>query len=217
MRRTFVVKLGRKLEVENLPLAQVIPYARNAVDHPPDQVRQLAASIKEFGFTQPVLIDQEGVLIAGHGRTLAAELLGLEEVPCIRLAHLSPEQVKALRIADNRLQRSSVWNIELLELEVREIAAAGTVDVEILGFEDAELSGMLREVAEIEMPSLNDGDREPFQQMAFKLHDDQVEGVKRAIDLAHQMGPYDQDLNKNRNANAIARICEVFVTKYGKR
>lgn len=208
---------GRSLEVENLPLEKVIPYARNAVDHPPEQVRQLAASIKEFGFTQPVLIDADGVLIAGHGRTLAAEALGLEEVPCIRLDYLSPEQVKALRIADNRLQRSSVWNVELLELEVREIQAANEGLIDVLGFEQVELDGMLRLAEEIEMPSLKDGDKEPFQQMAFKLHDEQVEEVRRAIELAHQMGPYDKSVNENKNANALARICEVFITKYGKR
>ncbi|WP_158295664.1 ParB/Srx family N-terminal domain-containing protein, partial [Crenalkalicoccus roseus] len=85
------------LRVERLPVASLVPYAANARQHPPEQVAQLAASIGEFGFTVPVLVDDAGVLIAGHGRILAARALGLEAVPAIRLSHLTEAQARAYR------------------------------------------------------------------------------------------------------------------------
>jgi ParB-like chromosome segregation protein Spo0J len=89
--------------LEHLPLAALTPYAANSRTHSGDQVRQIARSIEEFGFTNPVLIDADGGIIAGHGRVQAAQLLGLATVPCLRLAHLSPEQKRAYIIADNQL------------------------------------------------------------------------------------------------------------------
>src|SRR5258707_8858943 len=86
-----------------VPLASLIPYARNARTHSEAQVAQIAASIREFGFTNPVLTDGERGVIAGHGRLLAARKLGMAEVPCIELAHLSPAQKRAYVLADNRL------------------------------------------------------------------------------------------------------------------
>jgi ParB-like chromosome segregation protein Spo0J len=89
--------------VEHWPLDRLIPYARNARTHSEDQVAQIAASIVEFGWLNPVLIDDAGSVIAGHGRLLAARKLGLEAVPVIRASHLTPAQVRAYRLADNRL------------------------------------------------------------------------------------------------------------------
>ena len=90
--------------------AALIPYARNARTHSDQQVAQIADSIREFGFTNPVLIDEEDGIIAGHGRVLAAHLLGLDEVPCIVLAHLSPTQRRAYVIADNKLALNAGWD-----------------------------------------------------------------------------------------------------------
>ncbi len=89
--------------VEHVPLARLIPYARNARTHDDDQVAKIAASIVEFGWLNPVLIDDAGNVIAGHGRLLAAQKLGLDSVPVIRAAHLTPAQVRAYRLVDNRL------------------------------------------------------------------------------------------------------------------
>lgn len=88
---------------ENYPTDKLIPYARNSRTHNDEQIAQIVASIKEFGFTNPILIDQDDVIIAGHGRLLAAQRLGLTEVPVIRLPHLTETQRRALVIADNKI------------------------------------------------------------------------------------------------------------------
>ncbi len=90
------------LVVSSLPVAGLVPYAENARTHSPSQVTQIAASIAEFGFVNPVLVDAEGVLIAGHGRVMAAKQLGLAAVPVLRLGHLSPAQARALRLPTTR-------------------------------------------------------------------------------------------------------------------
>jgi DNA modification methylase len=118
------------------------PYARNSQTHSADQVSQIADSIKDFGFTNPVLIDEGGQIIAGHGRVLAANKLQLEEVPCIVLSGLSEEQRRAYVIADNKLALNAGWNLELLSLELTELNDAD-IDLSKLGFSDAELSDLL--------------------------------------------------------------------------
>jgi DNA modification methylase len=129
-----------------LPLASVLPYAANARQHPPEQVAQLAASIGEFGFTVPVLVDERGVLIAGHGRVLAAKALRMEAVPAIRLSHLSEAQARAYRIADNQLALTSSWDEALLAAELRALRSE-EVDLGLLGFEQEALDRLLADVA----------------------------------------------------------------------
>ena len=105
--------------------AALIPYARNARTHSDQQVAQIATSIREFGFTNPVLIDEEDGIIAGAGRVRAAHLLGLDEVPCIVLAHLTPMQRRAYVLADNKLALNAGWDLEMLSLEIGELGEAG--------------------------------------------------------------------------------------------
>ena len=125
--------------VEKIPVESLIPYARNARTHSDDQVAQIAASIREFGFCNPVLIDGVKGIIAGHGRVLAARKLGMAEVPCIELSHLSEAQKKAYIIADNKLALNAGWDDELLALELGELHAAD-FDLALLGFDASELS-----------------------------------------------------------------------------
>ena len=124
--------------------AALIPYARNARTHSDQQVAQIADSIREFGFTNPVLIDEEDGIIAGHGRVLAAHLLGLDEVPCIVLTHLSPTQRRAYVIADNKLALNAGWDLEMLSLEIGEIGEAG-FDLNLTGFDEFELGELFAE------------------------------------------------------------------------
>lgn len=91
------------MQIELIKTIDLVPYARNSRTHSDEQVAQIMASIKEFGFTNPVLVDEDGMIIAGHGRTVAAQRLGLDEVPVIRLDHLTPAQKQAYVIADNKL------------------------------------------------------------------------------------------------------------------
>jgi ParB family chromosome partitioning protein len=198
------------LAIEYESVEALIPYAANSRTHSDAQVAQIAASIKEFGWTNPILIDGDNTIIAGHGRLLAARKLGMDEVPAIRIGHLSKAQQRALVIADNQLAMNAGWDMDMLENEIRDLSDAD-FDVALLGFDDAELNKMLAEVDEVALPTLADGDREPFQQMTFTLHDEQAEQVKAAINAAKAMGPFDSP-NENGNGNALARICETFLT-----
>src|SRR3977135_4223886 len=107
------------ITVAPVPVSRLRPYARNARTHSKKQVRQIADSIKRFGFTNPVLISDDDEIIAGHGRVEAAKLVGLECVPTVRLSHLTPAQRKAYVIADNKLALNAGWDRELLALELQ--------------------------------------------------------------------------------------------------
>lgn len=122
----------------------LIPYARNSRTHSSEQVAQIAASITEFGFTNPVLVDAKGNVIAGHGRLQAARLLGMTEVPCVDLSHLSATQRKAYIIADNKLALNAGWDEELLRLEFEELTDLG-FDLELTGFNLDEINAMTHE------------------------------------------------------------------------
>ena len=128
--------------VEHWPLARLIPHARNARTHSEEQVAQIAGSIAEFGFVNPVLVGDDGVIVAGHGRILAARKLGLAEVPVIVLAHLTPTQRRALMIADNQIATNAGWNDEMLAAELAALKDEA-FDLELLGFDDAELDRLL--------------------------------------------------------------------------
>jgi ParB-like chromosome segregation protein Spo0J len=132
--------------VERRPIATLLPYARNARTHSEDQVKQLASSIRAFGWTIPVLVDEEGVLIAGHGRVMAATLLGLDEVPVMIARGWSEAQTKAYRIADNKLALNAGWDSALLAIELAELVeASGLVDV--IGFSEGEMKSLLAKLA----------------------------------------------------------------------
>lgn len=199
--------------INNKKVTELIPYVNNARTHNEEQVLQIAASIKEFGFTNPVLIDGDNGIIAGHGRLMAAKKLGLEEVPTIELSYLSEAQRKAYILADNKLALNSGWDNDLLAIEFAELGELG-FDLDLTGFSSEEIGVDGFEADEVEMPDLRSGDKEPFQQMTFTLHDDQVEQIKAACDIAKKMGEFDS-LNENSNGNALARVCETFMTDYG--
>jgi ParB-like chromosome segregation protein Spo0J len=112
---------NKEPEIEIVLLEELVPYARNAKMHGQSQILAVAGSIREFGFCNPVLIDGDSTIIAGHCRVLAAEKAGLTEIPCIRLAHLNENQRKAYIIADNRLSEMGSWDYEMLRLEVEAI------------------------------------------------------------------------------------------------
>ncbi len=128
--------------VELRPIERLTPYPRNPRTHSDAQIAQIAASITEFGFTNPILVDENGVIIAGHGRWLAALKLHLQEVPVIVLDHLTDAQKRALRIADNRLPLSAGWDDEILQAELAKLQTED-FDVDLVGFEDQELASLL--------------------------------------------------------------------------
>ena len=149
----------RESQVRLWPTNRLVPYARNPRTHSEEQVLQIAASIAEFGFTNPILVDSKAGILAGHGRLLAAQKLGLTEVPVIVLDHLSDTQKRAFIIADNRLALSAGWDEELLSAELAELEREG-FDLGRTGFSDAELEALLAEERE---PS--EGSGEPGEEI----------------------------------------------------
>ncbi|MEX2642137.1 MAG: site-specific DNA-methyltransferase [Acetobacterales bacterium] len=137
------------MRVKQMALSRLVPYARNAKQHPKRQIEALAKAIKEFGFRVPVLVEADGSIIAGHGRVLAAEAAGLKKVPAIEVTDLSEKQVRALRIADNKIAELGKWDDKLLAVELGELQGMG-VDLGLTGFRPAELGKLV--------PSLGGGD-----------------------------------------------------------
>lgn len=129
------------LQIVYRSLDGLIPFARNSRTHSEQQVAQIAASIREFGFTNPVLVDADGGLIAGHGRVLAARLLGLDAVPTIELGHLTPTQRKAYVIADNKLALNAGWDEASLRAEFDDLASEG-FDLGLTGFALDEIAAL---------------------------------------------------------------------------
>ena len=138
-------KNGQGLKVTYVSPSILIPYVNNARTHSEQQIKQVAASIKEFGFTNPVLIDEANSIIAGHGRVMAATLIGLDEVPTITLTGLSEAQRKAYVLADNKLALNADWDIEMLMLEIDTLTAED-FDVSLIGFSDEEINTMRPDV-----------------------------------------------------------------------
>ena len=137
--------------IEMLPIADVRPRERNPRKHPQEQIEALARSIREFGFTAPVLIEADGTLIAGHGRVEAARKAGLDRVPCLRVSHLTPEQVRAYVIADNRLGLDATWDEDALGAELKALADA-SFDLASIGFSNHELGAIIGSAAQDKDP-----------------------------------------------------------------
>lgn len=168
-----------KLKIVYRKLKDLIPYARNARTHSDLQIAQIASSIKEFGFTQPILLDGENGIIAGHGRYQAAFKLSLEEVPTIDLSHLSESQKKAYIIADNKLALNSGWDEQMLELEIQDLREAG-FDIDILAFDPSELKS-----ADVDYSVLDD------EKIDSEL-EDMARGVRKAIQIEFEPDHYDE-------------------------
>jgi hypothetical protein len=134
----------RDLIVERRSIDRLIPYIRNARTHSEEQIAQVAASIVEFGWTNPILVGADGVIIAGHARLLAARKLGMTEVPVIVLEHLTETQRRALVLADNRLALNAGWDEEMLRVELESLQEDG-FDLDIVGFTDDEIEDLLRD------------------------------------------------------------------------
>lgn len=135
----------KRRQVAYRPLAGLIPYARNSRTHSAEQIAQIANSIREFGWTNPILIDEAGGVIAGHGRLLAAESLGEKKVPCIVVDGLSDDQKRALVIADNKLAENAGWNEEILAAELAALLGVG-FDMSLLGFEEDEMAELIAQL-----------------------------------------------------------------------
>lgn len=137
------------MEIINKNLKELIPYANNSRTHSQEQIKQIASSIKEFGFTNPILIDEKNGIIAGHGRVLAGEMLGIETAPCIVLKGLTEAQKKAYIIADNKLALNAGWNEDLLRVEIERLKELD-FNIDLIGFNADELEDLFYKVKEVE-------------------------------------------------------------------
>lgn len=133
------------LSLQYQPLSALKPYPHNARTHSKRQIRQIAASISNFGFTNPILVDSDNVIIAGHGRCEAAKLLGIEQVPTIPLADLTPDQVRAYVIADNKLAEEAGWDASILAIELQHLVDLDDFDVSVTGFEVPEMDRIFQQ------------------------------------------------------------------------
>jgi ParB-like chromosome segregation protein Spo0J len=166
-----------------VPVSTVKPYPSNPIDHPGSQVDEIAASMDEFGFVNPILLDADGIIIAGHGRLEAAQKRGMKEVPVIRLKHLTQDQAKALRIADNSLPREARWNPDMLDAELAALRAV-KFDLEPLGLEHI----VLPEIEEVPEPTPPKPSRSKTT-IFVSIANPQVEKARKvivaALDKAH--------------------------------
>ncbi|MFC3615279.1 site-specific DNA-methyltransferase [Lutimaribacter marinistellae] len=152
----------------------LVPDPRNARTHDRRQIRQIADSIRQFGFTNPCLVDEDNVLIAGHGRLEAARLLGLAEVPIIRVTHLTEPEKRALRLADNKIAEKAGWDLDLLAAELADLSEMELdFDIEVTGFETAEIDLVIGDAA---------GDDDPTPELA-PVPDPDLPGVSQPGDL----------------------------------
>lgn len=159
----------RKLTVVTRPVEELIPYARNARTHSETQVAQIAASIQEFGWTNPVLIDEAGGIIAGHGRVLGARRLKMAKVPCIVLSGLTEAQKRAYVLADNQLALNAGWNEELLKFELQDLR--GQLDLSLIGFSTRQLESLIGEDAPV-----TEGETDPPYNVAYEGNAGSIQG-----------------------------------------
>lgn len=169
------------MQIEYKKPEDLIPYARNARKHSEYQINQIAASIREFGFISPVVIDSKDTVIAGHGRVLGSMKTDLTEIPCVRVEHLTEAQRKAYTILDNQIATSSSWDHELLGLELQELEIQDEVDLKLLGFHQSQLENYLntdteelriRDGEEWEgMPEFDQKDKTAFKNLIVNFKD----------------------------------------------
>jgi ParB family chromosome partitioning protein len=198
------------MELVKKKVSELIPYINNSRNHSEEQINQIASSIKEFGFTNPILIDQDNSIIAGHGRLQAVKKLGYEEVSCIVISGLSKTQIKALIIADNQLALNASWDIDKLSLELDSLKD-DNFNLDILGFNNDFLKDIQEEIIPLsDLPEIKDGDKEPFQQMTFIIHDSQIKFINLALEKVKSKFDLKNEYNQNINGNAISEICKNF-------
>ena len=141
--------------IKEVKTSELKPYKNNSRIHDENQISQIALSIEKFGFTQPILVDENNIVLAGHVRLMAAQKLGLQSVPVIVLDNLSDAQKKAYVIADNKIGQNSKWNNEVLRIEIEDIAKDG-FDVDVLAFNDKELSKLFDQFTDVKIEDFAD-------------------------------------------------------------
>lgn len=200
---------AHEFRIEYRDVRALIPYINNPKDHPESQIKRLAGAIREFGFLVPVVIDSKNTIAAGHGRVLAAERLGLKKIPTILADHLTSAQIKAYRLADNKIGESD-WLDDILAVEIQELQELD-FDLDMIGFDEKEIAEILREPSGIGTGGEPDPNPDSgLKQFAVLLTEDQYVRAADALhDLADEHGDYDPE-NESRNGNAFMWLIDQF-------
>ena len=184
------------MNVQNFALADIHPYARNPRKND-EAVKNVAASIREFGFLVPLVIDANHEIVAGHTRYKAAKSLGMKTVPCVIADELTEDQIWAFRLADNKVGEMAGWDMDLLPLELADIA----MPMADFGFEvisDDDFS---------ESFTLDDGEKKPFQQISITVHDEQAKLILAAIKYVYDQNAVTETFtNENHNGNGLYEV-----------
>lgn len=196
------------MKIETLQIKDLTPDPQNARQHDEKNLKAIQGSLNQFGQRKPIVITEEGVIVAGNGTVEAAKRLGWLEIQAVTVpGDWTPEQTKAFALADNRTAELAAWNSEILSEQIREL---NDVDFPILelGFEPLEFP------TEQEWENLFDAtsnERKEVGQIAFTLHNDQQEIIKEALAKSKAMGEFGDTGNTNENGNALARIVELWL------
>ena len=184
------------MNIQQISINDLKPYPQNAKKHPAEQVEHIANSIREFGFQQPIVVDKDNVVVIGHGRLLAAKKLNMDSVPCVCADDLTDEQIKALRLADNKTNESE-WDFDLLDMELSDIE----IDMEQFGFDIDDISA--DDFGEDF--SLPDGDKPEICEMTFTLHQEQKSLIEYAMSIVKDQITETYG-NTNKNGNALYEV-----------
>lgn len=221
----------KKLKINYRDPRDLNPHPRNSRKHSDQQISEIAESISEFGFNKPVMIDENDVILYGHGTVQASKLLDLDEIPTVDGSHMSDRQKRAFMIADNKLGHKSTWDIDLLSEELSDLAEL-EFDVSLTGFDEQELDGLLKNDESIlpdTFESSAPGGPEPGEtsdsdpvdaetRVTFHVSSRQADIIDAAISNCREL--FGQKFNAaestNRNSNAITFICERFNEEHGK-
>ena len=184
------------MNIQNLPLKDIHPYARNPRKNA-EAVKGVAASIREFGFLVPLVIDHNHEIVAGHTRYMAAQSLGIKEVPCVIADELTEDQIRAFRLADNKVGEMAQWDMDLLPLELQGIVMPMT-DFGFLAISDEDFSDNF---------TLDAGEKKPFQQISITVHDEQARLMLAAIKYVYdQKAVMETFGNENHNGNGLYEV-----------
>lgn len=184
------------MNIVTLPLSDIHPYAKNPRKND-EAVKNVAASIREFGFLVPLVIDGNHEIVAGHTRYKAAQSLGMKAVPCVIADELTEDQIKAFRLADNKVGELAAWDMDLLPLELADIAMPMT-DFGFDSISDKDFS---------ENFTLDDGEKKPFQQISITVHDEQAKLILSAIKYVYEQNAVTETFtNENHNGNGLYEV-----------
>ena len=195
------------MKIEKISIDKLLLDPANARKHGKKNLDSIKGSLAKFGQQKPIVVNAENVIVAGNGTLQAAKELGWKEINIVR-TDLKGSDITAFGIADNRTSELAEWDDDVLK-ELLEGLKAEDFDLSVIGFDDEDLGRY--EINGIGMPSLPDGDKAPFQQKTFTLHDSQAETIDVAIELAKSNGGDKSELNENTNGNALAFICDFFI------